>query len=379
MSQHQRPSENNMMTAVCIDTPGGPESMLLRNVPRPQPEHGEVLMRVHATALNRADTLQRKGLYPAPPGESEVLGLEAAGTVASVGPGVRQSWGLGDRVMTLLSGGGYAEYVAVPEELLMSIPTHLTVYQAAAIPEAWLTAFQLLHFVGLHLNSPADVPLLCHAQLFLSWHNLIGCCPIQTVKEGEIVLVHAGASGVGTAAVQLVRLAGAIPIVTAGSSEKLQMAETLGAAAGFNYKHEDFAKKVSDFTAGRGANVILDCIGGSNWERNVACLATDGRWVLYGCMGGKTVTGDILGKLLSKRGQLLCSLLRSRRLQYKADLVRAFSERALPHFSDPTSSPCRLRPVIDSMFSLDQVADAHRHMEANRNTGKIVINVMNPQ
>ncbi|XP_014066976.1 quinone oxidoreductase PIG3 isoform X3 [Salmo salar] len=266
-----------MMTAVCVDTPGGPESMLLRNVPRPQPEHGEVLIRVHATALNRADTLQRKGLYPAPPGESEVLGLEAAGTVASVGPGVRLSWGLGDWVMTLLSGGGYAEYVAVPEELLMSIPTHLTVYQAAAIPEAWLTAFQLLHFVG------------------------------------------------------------------------------------------------------RGANVILDCIGGSNWERNVACLATDGRWVLYGCMGGKTVTGDILGKLLSKRGQLLCSLLRSRSLQYKADLVRAFSERALPHFSDPTSSPCRLRPVIDSMFSLDQVADAHRHMEANRNMGKIVINVMNPQ
>uniref|UniRef100_A0A4W5QKX3 Tumor protein p53 inducible protein 3 n=1 Tax=Hucho hucho TaxID=62062 RepID=A0A4W5QKX3_9TELE len=348
MSQHQRPSENNMMMAVCVDTPGGPESMLLRNVPRPQPEHGEVLIRVHATALNRADTLQRKGLYPAPPGESEVLGLEAAGTVASVGPGVRQCWGLGDRVMTLLSGGGYAEYVAVPEELLMSIPTHLTVYQAAAIPEAWLTAFQLLHFVA-------------------------------QVKEGEIVLVHAGASGVGTAAVQLVRLAGAIPIVTAGSSEKLQMAETLGAAAGFNYKHEDFAEKVSDFTAGRGANVILDCIGGSNWERNVACLATDGRWVLYGCMGGKTVTGDILGKLLSKRGQLLCSLLRSRSLQYKADLVRAFSERALPHFSDPTSSPCRLRPVIDSMFSLDQVADAHRHMEANRNMGKIVINVMNPQ
>ncbi|XP_029568690.1 quinone oxidoreductase PIG3 [Salmo trutta] len=348
MSQHQRPPENNMMTAVCVDTPGGPESMLLRNVPRPQPEHGEVLIRVHATALNRADTLQRKGLYPAPPGESEVLGLEAAGTVASVGPGVRLSWGLGDWVMTLLSGGGYAEYVAVPEELLMSIPTHLTVYQAAAIPEAWLTAFQLLHFVA-------------------------------QVKEGEIVLVHAGASGVGTAAVQLVRLAGAIPIVTAGSSEKLQMAETLGAAAGFNYKHEDFAEKVSDFTAGRGANVILDCIGGSNWERNVACLATDGRWVLYGCMGGKNVTGDILGKLLSKRGQLLCSLLRSRSLQYKADLVRAFSERALPHFSDPTSSPCGLRPVIDSMFSLDQVADAHRHMEANRNMGKIVINVMNPQ
>uniref|UniRef100_A0A3P9AC25 Enoyl reductase (ER) domain-containing protein n=1 Tax=Esox lucius TaxID=8010 RepID=A0A3P9AC25_ESOLU len=339
---------DQMMLAVCVDTPGGPENMLLRKVPRPQPKDGQVLIRVHATALNRADTLQRKGLYPAPPGESQVLGLEVAGTVASVGPGLRRCWAPGDHIMALLSGGGYAEYVAVPEELLMSVPPQLSLYQAAAIPEAWLTAFQLLHFVAM-------------------------------VKKGEIVLVHAGASGVGTAAVQLVQLAGAIPIVTTGSSEKLQMAETLGAAAGFNYKEEDFAEKVNHFTAGRGADVILDCIGGSSWAKNVACLATDGRWVLYGCLGGKTVNGDILGKLLSKRGQLLSSLLRSRSLQYKADLVKAFSERALPHFSEQATSPWLLRPVIDSTFSLEQVADAHRRMEANRNIGKIVINVVNPQ
>ncbi|KAJ7990788.1 hypothetical protein DPEC_G00290550 [Dallia pectoralis] len=308
MLQHQihKQPENHMMLAVCVDTPGGPENLLLRQVRRPQPKDGQVLIRVHATALNRADTLQRKGLYPSPPGESEVLGLEVAGTVASLGPGVTGCWGPGDHVMALLSGGGYAEYVTVPEELVMSIPAQLTLYQAAAIPEAWLTAFQLLHFVAV-------------------------------VKKGEIVLVHAGASGVGSAAVQLVRLAGAIPIVTAGSSDKLQMAETLGAAAGFNYKDEDFAEKVNNFTAGKGADVILDCIGGSSWERNVACLAVDGRWVLYGCMGGKSVNGDILGKLLSKRGHLLSSLLRSRTLQYKADLVKAFTERALPHFSEPTT------------------------------------------
>ncbi|KAL0969807.1 hypothetical protein UPYG_G00232550 [Umbra pygmaea] len=350
MSQHKshEPPETKMMLAVCVDTPGGPESMLLKTVPRPQPKEGQVLIRVHATALNRADTLQRKGLYPAPPGESEILGLEAAGTVATVGPGVKGCWKQGDQVMALLAGGGYAEYAVVPEELLMVIPPQLTLSQAAAIPEAWLTAFQLLHFVA-------------------------------HVKEGEIVVVHAGASGVGTAAVQLIRLAGAIPIVTAGSSEKLQMAETLGAASGFNYKQEDFSEKVHNFTAGRGADIILDCIGGSNWERNIGCLATDGRWVLYGCMGGKTVNGDILGKLLSKRGQLLCSLLRSRSLQYKADLVKAFSEKALPHFSDANTSPCLLRPVIDRTFSLEQIAEAHIHMEANHNIGKIVINVVKPR
>ncbi|XP_046903692.1 quinone oxidoreductase PIG3 isoform X2 [Hypomesus transpacificus] len=331
-----------MMLAVCVDAPGGPEGLLLRKVTKPQSRAGEVLIKIHATALNRADLLQRRGLYPAPPGESEILGLEVAGTVASTGAGVKGSWRTGDRVMALLSGGGYAEYVSVPEELLMSVPSHLSLYQAAAIPEAWLTAFQLLHLVA-------------------------------RVKEGEVVLVHAGASGVGTAAIQLVRLAGAVPVVTAGSPEKLQIAKELGAAAGFNYRKENFAEKVCDFTKGRGADIILDCVGGSCWERNVDCLALDGRWVLFGAMGGKTVEGELLGRLLSRRGQLLCSLLRSRSLQYKADLVRAFSEGVLPSFSNQTSS---LRPVIDSTFDLEQIADAHRHMEANRNMGKIVIKVL---
>ncbi|KAK2826581.1 hypothetical protein Q5P01_020795 [Channa striata] len=324
-------SFSNMMRAVCVDIPGGPENLLLRNIPRPQPKNGEVLIKVNATALNRADLLQRRGLYPPPPGESDIIGLEVAGTPD-------------DRVMALLSGGGYAEYVAVPEELLMPVPTKLTLCQAAAIPETWLTAFQLLVFIA-------------------------------QVKEGEVVLVHAGASGVGTAAVQLVRLFGAVPVVTAGSPEKLKMAEELGAAAGFHYKEESFAQGVHDFTGGKGANVILDCIGGSNWEQNVSCLAMDGRWVLYGTMGGKAVEGDLLGRLLSKRGHLLSSLLRSRSLQYKSDLVKAFSHRVLPHFSDQATS---LRPVIDSTFSLEDVAQAHRHMEANKNMGKIIISVIPP-
>uniref|UniRef100_A0A3Q1BUX3 Enoyl reductase (ER) domain-containing protein n=2 Tax=Amphiprion ocellaris TaxID=80972 RepID=A0A3Q1BUX3_AMPOC len=342
---HGCSSVANMMQAVCVDVPGGPESLLLRSVSRPQPKDGEVLIKVHAAALNRADLLQRRGLYPPPPGESDIMGLEVAGTVDSLGPGVKMDWKPDDRVMALLCGGGYAEYVSVPEELLMSVPSNLTLSQAAAIPEAWLTAFQLLVFIA-------------------------------QVKEGEVVLVHAGGSGVGTAAVQLVRLFGAVPVVTAGSEEKLKMAEKLGAAAGFNYREESFAKGVQDLTGGKGANVILDCIGGCNWEQNVSCLSVDGRWVLYGTMGGRAVEGDLLGKLLSKRGHLLSSLLRSRSLQYKADLVKAFSHRVLPHFSAQSAS---LRPVIDSSFSLEDVAEAHRHMEANRNMGKIIINVIPPK
>ncbi|KAJ8399391.1 hypothetical protein AAFF_G00411030 [Aldrovandia affinis] len=346
------------MLAVCVDAPGGPEKLLLRSVPRPNPKDGEILIRVHSTALNRADLLQRRGLYPAPQGASEILGLEASGVVADLGPGVKGCWRPGDRVMALLSGGGYAEFVSAPEAHVMLIPSHLSFQQASAIPEAWLTAYQLLHFVG-------------------------------QVKPGDVVVVHAAGSGVGTAAVQLARLAGAIPIVTAGSPEKLRKAEELGAAAGFNYKQEDFSEGILLFTEvkgmacgtktselewvspGRGADVILDCIAGANWEKNMRSLATDGRWVLYGALGGCPVNGDLLGKLLAKRGQLLSSLLRSCSLQYKAELVKAFTEKALPHFS-PDLLPV-LRPVIDSVFAVERIAEAHSHMEANRNTGKIVI------
>lgn len=316
--------------------------MQIRTIPRPEPGPGEVLVRVHATALNRADLLQRRGLYPPPPGESEILGLEVAGTVESVGAGVKSRFDSSQRVMALLCGGGYAEFVSVPEQLLMSVPDNLSLSEAAAVPEAWLTAFQLLHFVA-------------------------------RVQEGEVVLIHAGASGVGSAAVQLVRLFGAVPLVTAGTPEKLALAKTLGAAHGFNYREDDYVEGVRQFTQGRGADVILDCVGGSCWEQNVTCLAADGRWVLYGTLGGGTVQGDLLKRLLSKRGQLLCSLLRSRSLQYKAELVRSFSSRVLPHFS---GSPVLLKPVIDREFSLEQVSEAHQLMEANRNMGKIVLNII---
>lgn len=331
------------MQAICCKEPGGPENLYLAQVPKPKPKDGEVLIKICATALNRADLLQRRGLYPAPSGASEILGLEAAGVVIGFGSGLKRNFNIGDKVMMLLSGGGYAQYVAVPEELLMPVPSHLTLYEAAAIPEAWLTAYQLLHLIA-------------------------------QVKKGETVLIHAGASGVGTAAIQLARLFCAVPLVTAGSSDKLKMAEKLGAAAGFNYKEEDFSDNILRITEGRGVDIILDCIGGSYWEKNLHSLAIDGRWVLYGVMGGKAVNGDLLGKLLFKRGHILSSLLRSRSLQYKAELVESFIEQALPHFSSKDLSTS-LKPIIDTMFNMEDIAEAHRHMEANKNTGKIIIKI----
>ncbi|NXV41238.1 QORX oxidoreductase, partial [Uria aalge] len=339
------------MLAVYFDCPGGPENLYVKEVMKPQPGEGEVLVKVSASAVNRADIVQRRGKYPPPKGASDILGLEAAGSVAGLGPGCKGRWKIGDAVMTLLSGGGQAEYVTVPEGYLMPIPNDMTFIQAAAIPEAWLTAFQLLHFVG-------------------------------KIQKGERVLIHAGASGVGLAAIQLVRLAKAVPIVTAGTQEKLKAAANAGAAAGFNYKSEDFSEKVLEFTQGAGVDLILDCVGGSYWEKNLSCLSTDGRWIVYGLLGGGEVHGDLFARLLSKRGSIHTSLLRSRDkeaiifkmlffLQYKERLVKAFTEDVLPYFSRGASP--HLATLIDSIYPLHEIAEAHRLMEENKNIGKIVI------
>ncbi|XP_053315797.1 quinone oxidoreductase PIG3 [Spea bombifrons] len=330
------------MLAAYFDVPGGPENLYIKEVAKPVPKEGEVLVKVQASALNRADLLQRRGKYSPPPGASEIVGLEAAGTVVGFGPGADGFWKVGDPVMALLPGGGNAQYVSVPLGQLMPIPSGMKTTEAAAIPEAWLTAFQLLHLVG-------------------------------KVQKGETVLIHAGASGVGTAAIQLCRLAGAVPIVTAGSSEKLQITKKLGAAAGFNYKEEDFGTKCLEFTNNVGVDVILDCIGATHWQKNLQCLNTDGRWVVYGLMGSGEINGDLLSKLLWKRGSILGSLLRSRTSKYKAELVKAFTEKALPYFSP--GGPIQLQPIVDSVFPLDKIPDAHQRMEDNKNTGKIVLQI----
>ncbi|NWU12376.1 QORX oxidoreductase, partial [Cephalopterus ornatus] len=334
------------MFAAYFDCPGGPENLYMKEVMKPSPEEGEVLVKVSASALNRADLLQRRGKYPPPKGTSDILGLEAAGSVAGLGPGCRGQWKVGDAVMALLSGGGQAQYVTVPEGHLMPIPKDMTFIQAAAIPEAWLTAFQLLHFVG-------------------------------KIQEGETVLIHAGASGVGMAAIQLVRLAKAIPIVTAGTQEKLKATANAGAAAGFNYKNEDFSEKVLEFTQGKnlcsGVDIILDCVGGSYWEKNINCLSTDGRWIIYGLLSGGEVHGDLLARLLSKRASIHTSLLRSRDKEASNGYQQSVREDALPYFSGGASP--RLQPLVDSVYPLHKIAEAHRLMEENKNIGKIVIEV----
>ncbi|XP_027496817.1 quinone oxidoreductase PIG3 isoform X3 [Corapipo altera] len=288
------------MFAAYFDCPGGPENLYMKEVMKPSPGQGEVLVKVSASALNRADLLQRRGKYPPPEGASDILGLEAAGSVAGLGPGCRGQWKIGDAVMALLSGGG-------------------------------------------------------------------------KIQEGETVLIHAGASGVGMAAIQLVRLAKAIPIVTAGTQEKLKATANAGAAAGFNYKNEDFSEKVLEFTQGSGVDIILDCVGGSYWEKNLNCLSTDGRWIIYGLLSGGEVHGDLLARLLSKRASIHTSLLRSRDKEYKERLVRAFTENALPYFSGGASP--RLQPLVDSVYPLHKIAEAHGVMEENKNIGKIVIEV----
>lgn len=328
-----------MMQAVHF-RPGGPENLYLADVPLPELWSKHVHLRVIGTAINRADLLQRKGLYPPPQGTTNILGLEATGVIERLAqdcaPG---KWTVGDRVMALLPGGGNAEIVSVHEDHLMPLPKTMTFREAAAIPEAWLTAFQLLHFVG-------------------------------SASSSDTILIHAGGSGVGTAAIQLGRLLGAKIIVTAGTEEKLDHALELGAFAAFNYKEEDFSQKVLKATKGKGVNLILDCVGASFWQQNAFVLAMEGRWVLYGLLGGKQIEGDILATILRKRATLTGTTLRARTSEYKAKLIAAFVRDALPHFETK-----KLRPIIDKEFCLENIEEAHKYMESNSNIGKIVLYV----
>ena len=258
------------MQAVLVDAPGGPEHLRLGEHPRPIPAAGELLVRVRATALNRADLMQREGKYPPPEGATPILGLEMAGTVEAVGADV-PAWKEGDRVCALLDGGGYAECVAIPHPMAMPVPDGLSLEEAAAIPEVFLTAFQALHWIG-------------------------------QMEAGDNALIHAGASGVGTAAIQLVRAAGGRPMVTA-SGGKLHRCRALGADVAIDYRQEDFAERVLEATGGHGADVILDFIGAPYFEQNIKTLALDGRLVLLAMLGGSRLDGLDLRKLFKKRAR----------------------------------------------------------------------------
>lgn len=328
----------SMMKAVVTEGHGGPEVMRLGETQRPEAGDGEVLIRIAATAINRADIQQRKGNYPPPPGESEIMGLEAAGVIEAIGPGV-QNWSVGDRVMTLLGGGGYAEFATAPTGTLMPVPDGFSMTEAAAIPEVFLTAY---------LNIFREAGL----------------------QPSETLLMHGGASGVGTAAIQLAKALGpSTVIVTVGSEDKAKACKDLGADHAILYKQEDFAERVLDITGKKGADVILDHIGGGYFKQNTACLALYGRMVIIGLLGGAKAEINI-GRLMVKRQRVIGSVLRARSIAEKSALTKAFQEEALGQFTTGD-----LKPVIHDVLPLTDITKAHEIMEANANTGKIIIQV----
>lgn len=323
------------MRAIDHEVTGGPEGMRLAEVADPVPGEGELLVRVHAAGVNRADVLQRLGKYPPPDGASSILGLEVAGEVAVLGEGCGR-FDVGDRVMAIVPGGGYAELAAVPEVVAMPVPPGLDWAEAGAIPEAFLTA----------------------------WLNLFD---LGQLAPGETVIVHAGASGVGTASIQLGREAGAHVIATAGSDAKLELCQRLGAEHVVLRHRDDFVRVAREATSGAGVDLIVDFVGAPYWKRNLEALRIGGRLVLVGFLGGSS--GDIdLAPLLRKSLTVRSTTLRGTSLARKAQLVRDFTERALPMFATG-----RLHPVVDRTFSFAEAAAAHRHMESNFTRGKLVL------
>ncbi|HEY2856515.1 MAG TPA: NAD(P)H-quinone oxidoreductase [Gemmatimonadaceae bacterium] len=333
-------TDTTRMRAAVIARPGGPEVLEMQDVARPQPGTGEVLVRVRATALNRADLLQRQGRYPAPPGwPADIPGMEVAGEVAACGSGT-SLWKQGDRVYGIVGGGGNAEYVITHERTLAAVPPNLTWTEAAAVPEAFITAHDAL-------VTQADVRL------------------------SERVLIHAVGSGVGLAAVQLARASGAIPIGDARTRDKIDRARAFGLEDGIvvNGDPNDIAARVASLTNGTGAEVVLDLVGGPYLTASIAAAAPKGRIILIGTMAGREATvplGVILGKRLTIRG----TVLRARSLEEKIAATRAFAAQVGPLLAGGV-----VRPVVDRVFRLDQIADAHRHLESNKTFGKVVLEV----
>lgn len=324
------------MKAVVFEQSGGPEVLRVSDVPAPTPGEHELLVEVHATALNRADLLQRRGLYPPPPGESDILGLECSGVVAAVGAAVTR-FAPGARVMALLAGGGYAERVVVHEGIALPVPERLSFEQAAAVPEAFLTASEAL---------------LVEAE----------------VRAGQVVLVTAAASGVGSAALQIAKLRGAF-VVGSASADKLSAVSALGADLALDRHREDFVEALRAATHERGADVILDFVGGSALARHQSCLGSRGRLIAIGLLGGASGALD-LGRLLMKRQQVRGLVMRTRSTPEKIELVRRFEEELLPALADG-----RLSPQLDRIFPLTEVVSAHQRMEQNLSLGKIVLRV----
>jgi len=325
------------MRAIRIDEPGDESVMKVGEAPRPELGPGDLRIRVAAAGVNRADLLQRQGLYPPPPGVSEILGLECAGEVTEVGGSV-SGWQRGDRAMALLAGGGYAEEVVVDAGSVLPVPEALSYDEAAGFPEVFLTVFLNVFELG-------------------------------ALPEGGAVLVHGGGSGIGTAAIRTVKAAGGSIFVTAGSDAKCERCRELGADLAVNYEEADFVEAVREATGGAGVDVVLDAIGAPYLSRNLRCLAVGGRLVVIGLMGGAKAELS-LAALLTRRLQVIGSTLRARPPAEKAALIAAFRDRFGERVEEGT-----LRPVIDRVLPLEQAAEAHRAMKASEHFGKIVLRV----
>jgi putative PIG3 family NAD(P)H quinone oxidoreductase len=321
--------------AVVIREPGGPDVLEWRDVPDAQPAPGEVLVEVVASAVNRADTLQRKGQYEPPPGTSPYPGLECSGRVSALGTGV-DGWSVGDEVCALLTGGGYAERVAVPAGQLLPVPSGVSLVEAAGLPEVACTV----------------------------WSNVF---MIAGLRPGETLLVHGGASGIGTFAIQLARQAGARVLCTAGSPPKLERCRELGAEVAISYRDEDFVARVREVTDGRGADVILDNMGAAYLGRNLDALAVNGRLAVIGLQGGRVGELD-LGALLAKRGAVMATSLRARPREEKAAVVASVRDHVWPVIEAGD-----VRPVIDRTVPMRDAAEAHRVLEAGEHMGKILL------
>jgi putative PIG3 family NAD(P)H quinone oxidoreductase len=321
--------------AITIPRSGGPEVLTWATVPDPEPAEGEVLLDVTATAVNRADLMQRQGFYPPPPGASPYPGLECSGRVAALGAGVT-GWQVGDEVCALLSGGGYATRVAVPAGQLLPVPAGVSLRDAAALPEAACTVW-------------SNVGQLAH------------------LAKGEALLVHGGGSGIGTHAIQLGKALGATVLCTAGTPEKLDRCRELGADVAINYRTEDFVERVRAETG--GVDVILDLIGAKYLARNLDALAANGRLAIIGLQGGATAEID-LSALTRKRGQIIGTVLRARPAVEKAAIVAAVRERVWPLVESGA-----VRPVIDRVLPLRDAAEAHRVVDASQNVGKVLLEV----
>jgi putative PIG3 family NAD(P)H quinone oxidoreductase len=332
--------EARIMKAVLMEGFGGVDVLKLGEVQKPSPKENEVLVRVHATSINRPDLVQREGKYPPPPGDSEILGLEVAGVVEELGAGVT-GWSVGDRVMSLVGGGGYAEYAVAYANHLMRIPESMSFEEAACVCESYITAFLNVFMIG-------------------------------GLQDGETALLHGGGGGVNTAAIQLCKaLVPKSKLIVTASPEKMERVKQLGADHLINFRETpDFTEVVKEFTNKKGVDVILDHVGAKYLAPNMNSLGYKGRLVVIGVISG--IKAELnLALMMVKRQQIIGSVLRSRPVSEKGDIVAEFVRRAVPKFADRT-----VVPIIEKVFPIEQVADAHRMMEEDKHFGKIVLKIV---